>query len=67
MIPSINCVLERDRLRQMILLIPAQPTCRESFGSVSVCVWYGGMEGEREKHIKEQIVNISRFIWPIVK
>ena len=22
---------------------------------------------EREKHIKEQIVNISRFIWPIVK
>lgn len=22
---------------------------------------------EGEKHIKEQIVNISRFIWPIVK
>lgn len=24
-------------------------------------------KNEREKHIKEQIVNISRFIWPIVK
>lgn len=38
-----------------------------SEGGKSVRVGAAERKNEREKHIKEQIVNISRFIWPIVK